>query len=256
MDRSLVWLHDQIVNHLTRSLAMCGLLVTCVEAASLNYYARGERETTNVIIDGTAHNGVSTGSFLISIDGVSGLRALCVDVRTSISLGDSFQVNALAPSNAIANWNRVSWLVETYMNPNGASFLGTGSTTTVQWAALQLAVWDLVTDITTGRGFDAGNFRAGSPLASNAGIAASIRTNADSFLTQSASHATYIGTNATVWQHVNGPNARQMLISYYDATPVPEPSTWAMMAAGMGLMLFGSKRLRKTTVAVVTTRSR
>lgn len=231
-----------------RTAAVCGLLLaSTLGAASFNLVSVGDTRNVNLILDNVNVTDTA-GSLNITVDG-NQLRAVCVDIRTSISIGDVFQANALQPANAIANWQQVSWLVETYMNPAGASFLGTGVATANNWAGLQMAIWDLVTDVATGRGFDVGNLRAQSPLNSDSTIAAQIRNNADSYLLQAANNGHLALGQATVWQHASGPSTKQMLITYgafYPDAQVPEPGTWAMMIAGGAVLaVAGRKRLRK-----------
>ena len=212
---------------------VCGLLAIPASAASLTFDSFGNGRQVNLGVNGSADNDVFSG-YINATVGSTSIRTLCVDYFTSITQGESFQVNALAPANVLTNAGRIAWLVETYLNTNLNNSAAAG---------LQLAVWDLVHDVTTGRGFDAGVIQAGSPLYAGGGnnaasISASIRNNADTYLTASLNQTS---NNAVIYQHVDGAGVRQMLIAY-QATP--EPATWLMMASGLALIVFGTRRVR------------
>ena len=83
-----------------------------------------------------------------SLDGGERFDAYCVDLTHWNSLPTVYPVNVLS-TDLLTNGQRIAYLYETYA--------GTVTNAT-QGAALQLAIWDVLTD--DGDGFTAGNFKS------------------------------------------------------------------------------------------------
>ncbi len=118
-------------------------------------------------------------------------------------------------------------------------------------SAIQMAVWEIAFE-TTGNPFSmtAGDFwMNGSGLTGDNGGVSSAQTLAQGFLTN---------INTNVWTQVD-PNWSMKMLVPHDAannqtqaflisTPVPEPSTWAMLILGFGLVGGAMRSRRETTL--------
>lgn len=107
--------------------------------------------------------------------------------------------------------------------------LETALTGSVQSAAFQLAVWEIVNEASGSRNVNSGDFYVTSGTSS-------ARSLANTWLANSAGFSS--SQVLSVWA---GPNSTQDLAVF---APIPEPETYAMLLAGLGLMGFIARRRR------------
>ena len=163
------------------------------------------------------------GVLNVSFDGSLQLQdAFCVDRFRYISNGN-YNVN-LSATNTVGQGARAAWMLHDILPQINAAVAG--ATQRNMAAALQMAIWDVVTD--NGDGFSAGRIR----MSSNANHVTDpiILSLAQSFLAQSSGKAYY---GAQIVSNVNVQNLTQRLIVDGPGSGVPEPSTWALALTGL-----------------------
>ena len=175
--------------------------------------------------NGTTLNRSYSGEILVMINGKSQI-AYCVDFFTGIGIG-SYNSTFLSPASYL-NGARAAWIYE--MNALTA-------VTNATAAAIQLAIWDVIHD--GGDGLNAGNIRLSSSGSS------SLRAAAEALISASAGRTSL---NETILQNTafNGAPAQWLITSgkLYPNTAVPEPTTWTMIAGGLGLGAWKRRRRR------------
>lgn len=141
--------------------------------------------------------------------------AYCVDLAHWNAPTAQYLVNAQSTAN-LNNGARAAYLYNTYASSVNSKEKG---------AALQLAIWDVVTD--NGDGFGTGTFKANN-------LSSSVASMAQNLITESAGK----GSVATYFKAVtHGPKGD---INQNMMGPVPEPGT--MIAMGAGLAAFLKRR--------------
>ncbi len=180
--------------------------------------------------DGVA---TSAGSAAGRFDGTLGPNAsganpsfetYCVSLRQTFSWHTPFAVTRVnfagnAYSSAVnqqVQMNKLAWLAA-----NDASYAVTDATTS---AAMQLAVWEIIYD-------NGMNVNSGSGFAVTAGSSAA-RTQANTWLAGLAS-----SNHQYIAQRLYNPTYQDQLV-----VTVPEPETYAMFLAGLGMMGFVARR--------------
>lgn len=196
------------------------------------------------IVDGspTLSRSVAAGAFRMTdvsgstLPAGSSFMAWCVDVYHNLntsSAGASYTLKTGSDFYAAASY-KVSDLerLASYVLDN--SLLTNG----VQSAAFQLAVWEIVNESNRSQPYSIGtnDFRVtGGDWAA--------RTLAGAWLGIVNAGTYAIGYSLGVW---DGPNTTQDLAMFSKVvTPVPEPETYAMLIAGLGLMGFIARRRRQ-----------
>lgn len=181
----------------------------------------------NVTFD---YNSASTsfwsGEQLVKVDQGAGyidpaFIAYCIDLEHVNAVNNIYTVVPKA-TGLHANGGKIAWLYNTYVSSVTSNTLG---------AALQLAIWDAVYD--GGDGLAAGNVQ------SNGSTNAAVGSQATTWLTALGSN-----TDSAIWfDAVHDNNKYQNLIGPDgSATPVPEPFTLLLAAAGLGV---AAKRRRR-----------
>ncbi|MBL8490065.1 MAG: PEP-CTERM sorting domain-containing protein [Rhodocyclaceae bacterium] len=178
---------------------------------------------------GTVSTGSAAGEFAGTFgpnpSGVNpSFETYCVSLRQTFTWGSPFQVTRQAFAgnayntalNQQVQLNKLGWLMA-----NDASYAVTNATTS---AAMQLAIWEIVydngADVTSGMGF---KVTAGSAAA---------QTQANAWLAGlAASNHQYIA------ERLYNPDKQDQLV-----VTVPEPETYAMFLAGLGMMGFVARR--------------
>lgn len=176
-------------------------------------------EMVNLKFDGQAVD-IYAGQLGVRFStGVSGLL-YCADPFVALRI-DSVDVIQRS-AGAVDQGGRLSWMYDSF-----------ATTITQGWqaAAFQLAVWDVVSD--GGDGFRDGRIQATSatnPDILNAAI---------SMVTNSQGNSSNSGS---FYEPVSGANFSQTLFSA-SFSPVPEPGTYLLMGAGIGIFGLFRRRL-------------
>ncbi len=176
----------------------------------------------------TVTESIGVGALDISVDGSLQLQdAFCVDPFRYISNGN-YTVNLAGPS-AVTNGSRAAWMVHDILPQISAST--NANLARNMAAALQLAIWDVVTD--NGDGFGRGRIQASSNTSKPTDAA--ILSLANSFISQSVGQSS---ANAYIISNVNLQFNTQRLIIDRPGSAVPEPSTWALALSGLAFAAF------------------
>jgi hypothetical protein len=167
------------------------------------------------------HNSADVSGFAgvlnFTIDGGADLFSFfCVDITTP-AYYTPYEAVALPPASTINHGAQVAWLFTHFASSVNSVVTGT---------ALQLAIWDVI--------YDGGDGLANGSLRGVGYLPNDILAQAASYISASAGMS---ASDAVIWQSVLGATDRQMQIGQ-----VPEPSSLAMMATGLGLAVIGLRR--------------
>jgi len=189
-------------------------LVLPIQEGSANYFTG----SLNILTGSTVHNG--------SISNGTSFLAYCIDPfqrasSSPVSYGVS-GLDALGTSNA-ADVSRL--YSQSYAGTSGSS---------LNSAAFQLALWELAKD--DGK-LTSGNVHTTKDTDSKVvALASSMISNAKSGVA---------GPNQYSFNlYTSGKNQDYLVASMSSVTPVPEPETYAMLLAGLGLIGFTANRRR------------
>lgn len=186
----------------------------------------------------TGRGTVGAGGFNASFDAngaappaPTSFVAFCVDLAQSFSFGNAFSVTATSAATIFGS--RASTLDRLYTQRFGSI------SNRVESAAFQLAIWEILQDAPTAtfgtNALSSGSFMA-TAATSNTLDDSSAITLANSWLNSltgvSGGYALTVLASAT--------HQDQLM-----ATPVPEPETYMMLLAGLGLMGYVARRRRQ-----------
>lgn len=189
-------------------------------------YANGS-ETVNYSLtspNATHNSSANAGGFLTSVNGGPTFVSYCVDLYQNINFADP----------AYSGYNLVSSAAHFFQNPNGASlisrFLGDNHTqsNSAEAAAFQIALWELTYE-TSG----IYNLADGTAIFSGGSAANAALGIAQGWLSA-------LGNNAQGFAVYESSRYQDVLV-----TPVPEPSTYAMMVAGLAGLGYMARRRRE-----------
>ena len=207
---------------------------------SMSSYAYPTALSFNV----TGISGVGAGGFNASFDpsgpaAPHSFVAYCIDLAQNFSFGSAFTVTETAPAMMSAiGAVRTGVLDRLYTQRFAAA------DTRAETAAFQLAVWEVLREVpTTTFGMNA--LGAGSFTATAATSGTTLDSDA---ITMANSWLYTLGTLAGGYQltALVSPTRQDQMM----ATPVPEPETYMMLLAGLGLMGFVARRRKRKEFAV------
>jgi hypothetical protein len=193
----------------------------------------------------TGHSNVGAGGFNASYDAnfaappaPTSFVAYCVDLAQTFSFGSPFSVTATNPASMSAIGGvRASALDRLYTQHFAAADTRTES------AAFQLSVWEILQEAPTTvfgiNALGAGSFRA-TAATSGTTLDSDAITMANSWL------STLSGASGAYTLTVLASPTRQDQMM---ATPIPEPETYMMLLAGLGLMGFVARRRQRSLAA-------
>lgn len=196
---------------------------------SMSSYAYPSALSFNV----TGRNGVGAGGFNASFDPTgpapaTSFVAYCIDLAQTFSWNSAFTATATSPASLFTGF-AVGALDRLY-----TQHFATATTATLS-AAFQLAVWEIISESSAST-YSALSLGSGS-FQATAGTAGAIST-ATAWLQNLGAG----GSGGYTLTALVGPNNQDQMM----ATPVPEPETYMMLLAGLGLMGFvASRRQRK-----------
>ena len=217
-----------VLNGLKRAAALLACLLAFggaqADTVKINGFLGGRHASVDL---NTPRDGnFSAGEFTGLWNGNS-FSAMCVDVMNDLSLGTTYtNYTAVTPVTYGFTSTQVGLFNKLYTNYYAASH-----TSYANAAAFQFAVWEITYDGNSALNLGTNTFTLGS------GSNAAAMATATSWLSTLASQPT--GTwSFTVLDSVSvagGQSATQDLLV---AIPVPEPETYALLLAGLGLLGF------------------
>ncbi len=190
-----------------------------------------------VLVDIDSPNNINgfAGEFSIKWNGNS-FNAWCVDVLHTVSSGGVYNnaYTALSPSAYGLTPVKIGLMDTLFSN-----YYTTSQSSAVNSGAFQIALWEIVYD-----GGGALNIYANSFIMGSSGDATA-KSTAQSWLTALTSAPVTNNWNFTVLRGdaLAGAHYQDLVV----AAPVPEPESWALMLAGLGVLVAtGRRRLSKT----------
>ena len=188
--------------------------------------------------EGGGAGGFRTDDLSLGAAGTNSFQSWCVDIFHGFSFPVS-RTDQLLSAASVFGSTKANDLGRLY-TAHHAVIDGNGSTNDDS-AAFQLAVWEIVNEKSTNPySLSAGDLQIGSS-STGYGTAAGWLSTLDTVT------STY---SANIWSVTNnqgpsGPGAQDVAIF----APIPEPETYAMLLAGLGLMGFIARRRKQREVA-------
>lgn len=189
-------------------------------------YANGSEQvsyTLNYGGPGNVSGTANAGGFLTTLNGGPSFVSYCVDLYQNITIPATYTDYTLA--NPFA-----------FKNPNGQNAIGRflaenhASNTSVLSAAFQVAIWELMYETS-------GTYNLSSGSASFTSGNASVLSTAQSWIN-------VLDAASTPFSVYQSPTHQDILV-----TPVPEPETYALMAAGLGALGWVARRRKAKEAA-------
>lgn len=191
----------------------------------------------------TGRGTVGAGGFNASFNenfalppGPNSFVAYCVDLAQSFSFGSTFSVIG-ANVSSIFGGVRASVLDRLYTQHFAAA------DTRVESAAFQLAVWEVIQEAPT-TAFGTNALGSGSFVATAATSGTTLDSDAITMANSWLNTLTAASGGYSLTVLASATHQDQMM-----ATPVPEPETYMMLLAGLGLMGFVARRRRQGAAA-------
>ena len=190
-------------------------------------YANGSEQVTYTLNYGGTGNVSGTanaGGFLTKLNDGPSFVSYCIDLYQNISIPATYTDYTLA--NPF-----------TFKNPNGQNAIGRflaenhATNSSVLSAAFQVAIWELMYET------DRGAYSLTSGTASFSSTNAAVLTTAQGWID-------VLDAASTPFSVYQSPTHQDILV-----TPVPEPETYALMAAGLGALGWVARRRKAKDAA-------
>jgi len=213
-------------------LCLLALAAGDASAASLAVNGWTLGESVNVIYG--VHTGdVTTAELKLGTGGTSGF-GYCVDLAQNIGPGTTSGWDLRSQSAFSDSIVRAAWLVDTFQ-PNLGSFVQPGVTRATAIAALQVSIWEVMSEPTGEYDLFDGSFA----LAQDGGASDGVLSLSRSFLSQlNGADLSGYTTNA-IWAVSR---TQQDQLFFGRVNPIPEPSTVLLYAFGAALVAFSLRR--------------
>jgi hypothetical protein len=171
----------------------------------------------------TVTSGAAAGEFLTSYPGLGSFASYCLDINTDLHAPSAYATTILALDDVAKLFKAAGF--------NGQSWATDGVSGT-QTAALQVAIWEVMADGLSGSNLGDGSL---SFFQINAGV----KSQANTYLAaaKNVTAGSYTPYVREFLSTVSGEKHSQPLV-----TTVPEPSTYALMAACLGVVGLVSRR--------------
>jgi len=215
---------------LTSIALACALGTTAAGAENVTFtgFAHGSETVSFSLVapNAVASGSVSAGGFATVLNGGPSFVTYCVDLYQHISFGTLYpEYTAPGTTHVFANSRAYADLGRLYANAGVVD-------TSVEEAAFQIAVWEIAYETTPGAyalGSGAASFSGGSAAGGALGLAA----------TWLAGLGNGAGLGIKV---IESPDHQDVIYA-----PVPEPSTYMLMLAGLLATVEISRRKRQQT---------
>jgi hypothetical protein len=217
-----------------RTGVAAGLVFAALHAQALTTvdftgYANGSETITYTLAapNVVKVNTVGAGGFATILNGGASFTTYCIDLYQTLNFADpAYTTYSIVPGSlhAFANMNANADLGRLF----GAGHIVNDAVTS---AAFQIAVWEIAYE-KTGTAYDV---TSGSASFAGSG------TGPTAALTLATSWLGTLGSNGVPITTLESPDHQDVVY----ATPVPEPETYALMMAGLGVVMFMGRRSRR-----------
>lgn len=227
------------MRHLARTFLTLAILSTSAAtagAATLDFqgFAHGYETVDFALTGANTHQSgaVAAGGFLSSLNGGPSFVSYCVDLYQTIAFSDPAYANYVDTSiaaHAFANADAATDLARLYAAAPTID-------SSIREAAFQIAAWEIAYETTPHYSLAGGTARFSGGTAATSGALSLASTWLDSL----GSHT------ASVNLHVLESGEHQDVVY---AAPVPEPSTYALLLAGLTAVTASARRRAKAGTA-------
>ncbi len=247
------------ITHFRRALLAAGVLLATqssfADTLKFNGFADGSVDVNITSIPAAIVTHDQVGAYATSVNGGASFDTFCVDVwqflnfshSYSLGTGNDYQYKSTsALTGYVTDGGAGATLTLTVLNDLSSLYNEVESTggyagNNVKSAALQVAIWEVAYDTVGGYNLSSGNFYSPPTLAAPD---PSVITQAGIWLTGLGA---YSNTAYSVFGYTSG--SYQDVIGFTPTSPVPEPETYAMLLAGLGLMGFVARRRKQDDAA-------
>jgi hypothetical protein len=225
-----------------------------------NFYAGAGNITINYTGNVWYNQGVSLNNYTVSggaggfqtfnlTTGAKPFQSFCVDIFHDFSFGSQSKTYDYAPTQNPSGLSSASILnLDRLYTMYGSNIVSTSSSN-LNETAFQLAIWAIMNDgesinsngnfnLTSGQPISFTNYAYGTPDGSIS-LAQQWLNNLGN--ATSSYNAQFLMVEPYQYQGTPGPGS-QDVVYFTPASPVPEPQTYAMLLAGLGLIGFVARR--------------